>query len=350
MSLTDMQNRTWHLLREDGPDTGFAAPTSGDFNITVVTRDLNIALAQFISQAGIAPDISDRMDTFQVFPVLDYPLPPALVSLQRVEYTPAGQYTYVLVPLSMTEFDTITGGILPPTTGQPRYYREPFAGYIRLQPQPSQGNAVGPGVGEFVLSGTPTAGQAITLTFVNGANTVTVGPYTVLVTDTLSTIAATLSGMINSSAACVGINAFLSPAGPSANEINITSLNPPGTSITYAANVTGSTMTITPTTATNLTPNGDTITFYYTTLGTVLINPGDTPGIPPQFHMAPVYRVLMDYWRRKQDLAMAKEYERMYEAEVMRAKAFTFDSKRSTQPTIAGDDDDYIPAWPESGG
>src|SRR5271155_3435872 len=50
MSLTDMQNRTWHLLREDGPDTGYPAPVTGDFTITVVTRDLNIALAQWISQ------------------------------------------------------------------------------------------------------------------------------------------------------------------------------------------------------------------------------------------------------------------------------------------------------------
>ncbi len=55
MSLTDLCNRTWHLLREDGPDTGASIPTTGDFNVTVVQRDLNIALAQFISETGIAP-------------------------------------------------------------------------------------------------------------------------------------------------------------------------------------------------------------------------------------------------------------------------------------------------------
>lgn len=231
MSLTDMQNRTWHLLREDGPDTGFAAQTTGDFVKSVVTRDLNIALGQFISETGIAPALSDRIDTFPVLPVLDHPLPPALVALARVEYTPAGSYTYKLEVLPMEEFDSVTGGILPPTMGQPRYCRVPFAGYIRLQPQPSQGNAV-----------------------------------------------------------------------------------------------------------------GDTITFYYTSLGTVLVNGGDSPGIPPQFHMAPVYRVLSDYWERKADPGQSDRYMKKYLAMVARAKAYVFDSQRSTQPTIAGDD---YQAWME---
>jgi hypothetical protein len=106
-------------------------------------------------------------------------------------------------------------------------------------------------------------------------------------------------------------------------------------------------MAVTPTTAVNLSPNGDIITYYYSSLGTLLINPGDTPGIPPQFHMALVYRVLTDYWRRKQDLAMAKEYFGAYKDEVARAKSYTFDLNRDTQPTTAGAD--WAVGWPSSG-
>src|SRR5580700_4301355 len=78
MTRTDMENRVWHLLREPGPDTGYPAPTTGDYVQSVVDRDLNIALAQFISQTGLAPKISEVQRTFPVFPVLDYPLPPDL--------------------------------------------------------------------------------------------------------------------------------------------------------------------------------------------------------------------------------------------------------------------------------
>lgn len=346
MSLTDMQNRTWHLLREDGPDTGFAAPTTGDFVQSVVTRDLNIALGQLISETGLAPALSDRMDTFPVFPVLDYPLPPALVALARVEYKPAGSYTYKLEALSMEEFDSVTGGILPPTTGQPRYYRVPYAGYIRLQPQPSQGNAVGPGTGSLTIASAPVAGQQVTATIVNGSTTVTTIPYVVLSTDTTSTIATALSSAINKSAAVTGGSAFLSPTSTSANVVTITALQAPGTAITIQGAITGNGATIAPTSATNLSPTGDTITFYYTSLGTVLVNGGDSPGIPPQFHMAPVYRVLSDYWERKSDPGQSDRYLKKYDLMVKRAKAYVFDSQRSTQPTIAGDDIEY-PAWPE---
>ena len=345
MTLTDLQNRTWHLLRENGPDTGYAAPTVGDFVQSVVTRDLNIALGQFVSETGIAPAISERMDTFPVYPVLDYPVPPGLASLTRVEYTPVGQQTYKLEGKSFQEFDAIIGTVLPNMTGQPYCYREPFAGYIRLQPQPGEGNAVGPGAGTLTIAGTPTAGQEVTATLVNGSTTVTTQPYTVLNTDDANSVAFALSNSINASAAVTAASAFLAPTSADENVVNITALTSPGTSITVKGAITGSGATISPTTATALAPIGDTITFYYSSLGTVLINPGDTPGIAPQFHMALVYRVLSDYWERKSDAGQSDRYMKKYLAMVQRAKAYVFDLQRSTQPTIAGEDAEDYTAW-----
>lgn len=347
MSLTDMQNRTWHLLREDGPDTGYPAPVTGDFNITVVTRDLNIAMAQFISQTGCAPALSDRMDNFPVFPVLDYPVPPGLVSITRIEYTPAGQQTYTLAGKSFSEFERDLGAVLPNSTGQPYIYREPFAGYIRLQPQPSAGNAQGPGVGTITIIGALT-GQSVFATLQNpGFPAVTSIPFAVLASDTVATVATKLANAIAISSACVGTGAFLFPPTTTSNSVTLTALIAPGTTITYFATITGSGV-VTPTAATTLSPNGDVITFYYSSLGTVLINPLDVPGIPPQFHMAPVYRVLTDYWARKQDFNQSKHYMDMFDLEVKRGKAYTFDSNRSTQETIAGDESPY--GWPVGGG
>jgi hypothetical protein len=101
-------------------------------------------------------------------------------------------------------------------------------------------------------------------------------------------------------------------------------------------------MTVTPSVPATLSPQGDIMTFYYTSSGNMLLLPDDTPGIPPQFHMALVYRVLMDYWRRKQDLSMAKEYERMYRDAVLEAKKLELDTERETQFTIAGVDDSEL--------
>jgi hypothetical protein len=348
MSLTDMQNRTWHLLREDGPDTGYAAPTTGDFNITVVTRDLNIAIAQWISQTGCAPSLTDRMDNFHVYPVLDYPVPPGLVSITRIEYTPAGEQTYKLVGQSFSEFDYTVGSVLPNTTGQPYYYRQPFGGYIRLQPQPSPGNAQGPGTGtiSFTLAIT---GQTVTATLQQNATStpVTTLPFVVQASDTLASVATKLAAAIAASPACVGITAFLAVPSTANNSVQLTALAAPGTSISYFATITGSGV-VAPTAATTLAPSGDIITFYYSSLGTILINPLDVPGIPPQFHMAPVYRVLTDYWARKQDFNQSKHYMDMFDLEVKRGKAFVFDSNRATQETIAGSD--YDSNWPEGGG
>lgn len=230
MPLTDLQNRVWHLLRENGPDTGFAAPLTGDFNQTVVTRDLNIALGAFIGDTGLAPTLSDK--TFgpaTIVAGLDYALPADLEALTRIEYTPAGQYAYVLQGVSNTEWDELTGGSVPPDTGPPQYYRAPYGGKIRFSPQPGAGNVTA----------------------------------------------------------------------------------------------------------------GDKITIYYSGLGTLLVNGADLPGLPSQFHMALVYRVLSDYWLRKQDEAQAVVYERRYWKYVERAKAHEFDSERSIQPSFASNDDSW---------
>ena len=341
MPLTDLQNRTWHLLRENGPDTGFPIGSAGftaDFPVSVVTRDLNIALAQFISAAGIAPMISERMDTFPVYPVLDYPLPIGCSSITRIEYTPFGQQTYELIPKNFDEWvDDVTGGYNTNTTGQPFYYRQPFAGYIRLQPAPSIGNAIGPGVGYLTFANNPAVGQALTvyMTPASGAGTVT-ATYVCVAGDTPSTVAFNITNNINLTSAVTGINAFLAPAGAAANVVTLTSLTSPGTGITYYATLTGTAMTVTPASSAAFTPGGDTITFYYSSLGTILVNPGDTPGIPPQFHMALVYKVLSDYWPRKQSLELANHYLGRYEAEVVRAKSFVFDANRDAQPSVGG--------------
>ncbi len=341
MSLTDLQNRTWHLLREPGPDTGYSAPTTGDFQIQVVTRDLNIAFADFLSQTGIAPGLVERQDTFPVFPLLDHPVPPGLQSIARIEYTPAGQSTYTLEGKSFQEFDSYTGGWTSNVTGgNPTVYRQPFAGYIRLQPQPGPANAVGPGIGYITFSGVPSVGQQIVVTLTNPpASPVTVPAYTVTASDTLSSVAFNVSTLMNNSAAVVGMSAFLSTTGTSQNQIQLNAINAPGTQITFAVTLTGSTMIVNPVGVTSLSPTGDTMTWYYTATGNLLVNPGDTPAIPPQFHMALVYRVLADYYLIKQDFNQGAMYTKKFELAVAKGKAYTFDSNRATQPTIASEED-----------
>jgi len=344
MGLVDLQNRVWHLLRERGPDTGWPAPTTGDYNIVVVTRDLNIALAQFVGDTGVSAALTEKFGTYPVFPVLDYPLPPDCASLTRVEYTPAGQQTYKLAGLSWEEFDNVTGNYLPNDVGQPYYYRRPFAGYIRLQPQPGPGNFVGPSIGTIVISGTATPGQKVTATLSNGVVIVTTVPYTVQVSDTPATIALALSTAINASPAVTGAGAFYAPSETLANQVNLTSLTAPGTALTYYASLSGAgTLIVEPTTAVNLTPNGDQITFYYSGSGMVLVNPGDTPGIPPLYHIALVYRVLVDYWERKGDSGASDRYLKKFTSAVNHAKAYKYDSDQSTQYTLAGGDD--TPDW-----
>ena len=349
MSLYDMQCRVYHLLCEDGPDTGYPLPTTGDFPVQVVTRDLNIAIAQYLSETGFAPDLCDRMDTFPVFPVMDYPVPLGLVGLYQIDYTPAGQMTYTLNGLSMSEWTRDIGGVQPPVFGQPLTYRQPFAGYVRLYPQPGQGNALGPGIGIITLGGAPSIGDQTYIVASNGTQTVTTGTYTTTATDTTSTIAVQLMTLLNQSSAVQGVGSFLQPSSTISNTLNLTAITPPGTSITYEVVTTSTTMTATPSTTTNLSPNGDTVTFYYSSTGVILVNPGDVFNIPPAFCMNPVYRVLQDYWARKQDFTQVKNYREEYGIGVAKGKAYTFDSNRATQPTVAGEDTagyaDYPTGW-----
>ena len=346
MSLGDMQNRVWHLLREPGPDTGQPAPQTGDYNETVVQRDLNIALAQFISQTGLAPKISEVQKDFPVYPGLDYPLPPDLQSLVRIDYTIAGQTPFKLIPLNWEDFDRKLGDQITAATGNPYYYRQSFAGYIRLQPAPTLANFLGPGIGTVSLGGTVHVGDSTTITVQNpGFVPVTTPAYITQPSDSLATISNSLSTLLNDTAAVQGSTSFLQPSGitgPYSNAIQLTAIVAPGTGITYYAQTTSTTMTVTPAVATYLSPNGDIMTFYYTSTGDVMLTTLDGPGIPPQFHMTLVYGVLKDYWLRKQDLNMAKEYDRRYKEDVLAAKKLEWDSERETQPTIAGADDSEL--------
>ena len=163
--------------------------------------------------------------------------------------------------------------------------------------------------------------------------------------DSLASVAYQLTQLINASAAVQGTVApepFLANANPNGQVVNITAAaNISNLAvITYIGAVTSSTMTITPfVSVLNMVPIGDTMTFFYSTLGNFLVNPGDTPGIPPQFHMALVYRVLSDYWEIKQDSTQSDRYLAKYKQMVKNAKEYKFDHDESTQYTIAGSDD-----------
>jgi hypothetical protein len=362
MPLSDILNRTWHLLDEPGPDTNYPINTSGDYPQTTVTRDLNIALAEFIGLTGVAPDLSDVMRTLPVFAGLDYPVPSDLVALKQIEYTPNGQFPYKLVGQSDAEFYQTTGLILPPTAGQPYYYRQPNAGFIRLQPQPGAGNASGAPAGAISFSGYPLAGQIIAVHLVSNISSVVVS-YTVLATDNLNTIALAVAQAINASSAVQGPQQFLSPAivTQQSNPQTSPPAVPAGTSIvtaqasTYAVQASNYQVSVvlggtantsfsaTPTTATAFSQTGDRMTWYYTSLGTVLVNLGDTPHLPAQFHMALVYRVLGDYWQRKKDSGQAKSYMEKYAELVKRAKAYTYDANRQNDGTMSGADDYLYP-------
>lgn len=352
MTRTDLENRTWHLLREPGPDTGQPAPQVGDFAQRIVDRDLNIALAQFLSQCGWAPKLSEVMRDYPVYPGLDYPLPPDCQALNRIDYTIAGQTPYKLIPLNWEDFDRKLGNQIPAATGNPYYYRVSFAGKIRLQPQPTVANFVGPGLGTISFTGVPTAGDQVWAILQNPPTPpVTTLRYTVIPTDSLANVAFALAQLINNSAAVQGIFAFLQAAQVYGNSTTFNALfpqqgsqfiPPSGTRILYQGASTSTTMFINPTEPTNLSPQGDRMTFYYTSSGNMMLGPDDTPGIPPQFHMALCYRLLMDYWRRKTDVAQAREYERMYKDAVLEGKKLELDTERETQFTIAGVDDSEL--------
>lgn len=228
LTLADIQNKTWHLLREPGPDTGDTIVTTGDFAQSVVTRDANIALGEFIGDTGLAPSLSEKLFSGTIVAGLDYTLPTDLAALTRIEYQQAGSRPYPLEVVSFEEFDSRIGQVTG-TTGPPLLCRMPYAGQIRFQPQPDAGNVAA----------------------------------------------------------------------------------------------------------------GDQIFVYYTSLGTQLAALTDVPGIPAEFHVALVYKLLSIYWPRKNDPAQGTYYGRLYDEKVRKAKGYEFDSQRAGQFTLAGNGDGF---------
>lgn len=345
ITFQDMQNRVWHLLREPGPDTGFLPPQNGDFAQPTVKRDLNIALGMFIGETGLAPKVSDRQVTLPVFAGRDYPIPPDTQGIYAIEYTPQNQQTFTLEGSSFEEFKAFWADDTY-VIGQPRYYRQMFAGYVRLYPQPGPGQAMGPGTGTVTFFGTATAGNTVAVTITNAPGAPVVVPtYVVLASDTPASIAQAVSTLVNNSNACVGPGAFLQPSSVSDDSFQMTSLQLPGTNITFSVVVTSTTLTATPSGVATFQPNGDTITFYFSSTGKFLYFPNDTTQLPPQLQMAPVYSVLSDYWCRKADPeGNAAKYLARYERLVQVAKALEWDAERSVQPTTG----DYYDASLES--
>lgn len=343
MTLTTMCNRVWHLLRENGPDNGFPPPTiNSDFPQQVVIRDLNIALAQYVSDTGLAPDIADRMASFPVFAVLDYPVPPDLLSVTKIEYNQVGGMTWTLIGKSMQEYDELTGfQVVQPETGPPQYFRQPFAGYVRLfpQPGPQQANGGPPGSGTIYVNGLPAPGDTFTVSVTDGTNPVSVS-YGAISGDTAITVATALSALLNQSPAVTQGSAYLQQTQSNGNQIPLMGLN--SMAVFYSCSYTSAKATMQPTSTTQLEAIGDTMTWYYQSSCKVLVNPGDAPGIPILFHMAPVYRVLSDYWARKNDGPQSVQYMQKYDRMVKAGKQFTFDVNRATQIILDGDDpDDY---------
>jgi hypothetical protein len=342
MTFAQLQSKVWHLLREPGPDTGDPIPTTGDFPQAVVQRDLNLMLAQFISATGLAPTISDKQVTVGVFPVLDMPLPPDYQSITNIDYTPAGGTTYSLLATSFSEWNAYYSGTTA-ITGIPERYRQPWAGYVRLWPQPGPGQAFGPGIGTVTFSGIPDAGDTVQITITNSPNAAVVVPtYTVLSSDSLASIAQAVANLIAVSSCCVGGTAFLAVPTVSGASFQLTALVAPGTQISFLTTVvtSDSELSVTPNGLAYLQPNGDTMTFYYSSTGTLMNDPNDSPGIPVQFHVALVYGVLADYWLRKQDPdGLARIFKTRFDEAVGQAKRMEWDSDRATAPTGASFDD-----------
>lgn len=341
LSLAQMQATVWHLLRVNGPANGFAPPAvQSDFPPLTVTASLNNALAQFISDSGLAPAISDRKVTTRVIPALDIPIPPDAISVSRIEYTVAGGTTYVLIGKSFQEFDTVTGGSIYQYTGQPYYYRAPFMGQVRMQPQPGQGQALNSEIGNFYINGVQDPGSVYTTTItINGVTTVI--PYVVQPGDSNQTVAFNIAALINAAPnPSQFLQATVGVFSGSQIQLFVSSL----TSVTYSIVLSGSTTNANaePSSPTATEAVGDLLTWYYSSNGLLLLNPGDHPGIPDNFHIALVYRVLADYWMRKNEPNTAELYMKRYGMKVDRAKAFTYDSDRATQPTLASYDDDDI--------
>ena len=146
LSLANLLNLHLFLGREDGvnadPTQVPTVAANGTFNNTLMTLMLNNAIKVFLARTGQAPELSDRIFSAPITAGLDYALPSDLTSLARIEYSIGGAGPpRFLRGLDFTAFDNETsGGLAVTSTGYPFFYREPFAGKIRLWPQPAAGN------------------------------------------------------------------------------------------------------------------------------------------------------------------------------------------------------------------
>ncbi len=80
---------------------------------------------------------------------------------------------------------------------------------------------------------------------------------------------------------------------------------------------------------------GDTMNLYYTSDGTVLVNPTDYPSIPVDFHEALVSWCLSRYWPKKMGFDGAKYWEDRFWKSVHAAKRFGETIDRAVQGSIA---------------
>lgn len=104
--------------------------------------------------------------------------------------------------------------------------------------------------GTLTIGGTPTVGDTVSATLVNGVNSVTTSAYTVQAGDTVATIATALTNLILASPADVFVSASSTGA---VITVTAVAFGTAGNAITIQGTATGGHTTITPTTATNLT-------------------------------------------------------------------------------------------------
>ncbi len=335
-------------------DSTFPSPPSNSqFPLYLLKNDINDALSIFISQAGFPPNLTDKYLVAPVLPQTDILLPVDALELTRLEYQITGQGPIVLRQKTFDEFDAITAqGYNLVDTGLPECFREPYGAppFIRLYPTPTPGNA-GMASGSFVLGGVPITGQTVALTLINGVTTVNVGPYVVLATDTLASIAVALSGLVNASAAVTGGGAFIRTTSATVPQTNAGSLEVvasaagvAGNAITISGAVGNPTLgglTITPHAATVLSGGGvnDNFIWYYSSAGVTLSAATDIPNVPVVFHEAPSCYVASRYWRIKNDTEQSDLYMKDFERHVKLAKAYSDNMKRGEQASIEDAED-----------
>jgi len=331
LNAYQLVNKVLTLLREEtyaqDPNTAPNIPNPADFSYAGILSDLNYAQQVFMGDTGLTGRLIEKMVSLPITAGLDYTMPADMAALTRMEYFSGSLSSgpVVLREKSFDEFDYVTGGgYALGDTGYPKYYRTLFGSganvTTRFWPQPGYGNA-GLASGILQFAGAPNPGKTVSATFNNGGTAVTVGPYTMLATDTLPSITAAFLALINASAAVAPGSPFLTASTTlNTTGINVAALNSGtlGNALTFTASTsdTSGLFTVSPTALTNLSGGGiaDLLKIYYTSLGTLMVNGSDYPGLPAQFHVALAYWVLKDYWRRKDDANESDRYAADYKA------------------------------------